>query len=722
MTQSFFGNLFGNGSPHALLQEQLLQLIGATRSLQQGIKQGDQSAQLELGSLSGPLRELCQEFNTVLALLGERLSNTLATISANQTLYDENLRVRKALDGASTNVMIADTNLDIVYMNEAVLAMLGQAESDIRKDLPNFDVRQLMGKNIDTFHKGPSHQRSMLAKLNSTYRAQITVGGRIFSLIANPVFNDGGERLGSVVEWADRTKEIAIENEMKAASAAAKIAAAESLRVKKALDGASTNVMIADTDLNIIYMNESVKEMLSLAEADIRKELYNFNSATLMGANIDSFHKNPGHQRSMLAKLNNTYRTQILLGGRTFSLIANPVFGDDGERLGSVVEWSDRTKEVAIEREMSEIVQAVINGELHRRMDLTGKNGFFQTLGEGINRIAEVIDTSLNDVIRVVQSLARGDLTQQVEADYPGVFGTTKDSLNQTIVSLTNIVTEVRGASDNLSSAAEQVSATAQSISQSSSEQASSMEETSASIEQMSASINQNTDNAQVTDGMASKAAKEAVEGGEAVKLTVDAMKQIAKRIGIIDDIAYQTNLLALNAAIEAARAGDHGKGFAVVAAEVRKLAERSQVAAQEIGELASSSVDMAEKAGRLLDQMVPSINKTSDLVQEISAASAEQSTGVSQINIAMNQLSQVTQQNASCSEELAATAEEMSSQAEQLQLAMEFFTLEQHKHGTNQKAPARGGPRGRFMHEGNGQEGVGTTPRPHNDADFIRF
>ncbi|MGL6048895.1 MAG: methyl-accepting chemotaxis protein, partial [Aeromonas salmonicida] len=223
--------------------------------------------------------------------------------------------------------------------------------------------------------------------------------------------------------------------------------------------------------------------------------------------------------------------------------------------------------------------------------------------------------------------------------------------------------------------------------------------------------------------GMASKAAKEAMEGGEAVKLTVDAMKQIAKRIGIIDDIAYQTNLLALNAAIEAARAGDHGKGFAVVAAEVRKLAERSQVAAQEIGELASSSVDMAEKAGRLLDQMVPSINKTSDLVQEISAASAEQSTGVSQINIAMNQLSQVTQQNASCSEELAATAEEMSSQAEQLQLAMEFFTLEQHKSGASQKAaPPRAATRGRFVTDGNGQDGFGTSPRPRNDGDFVRF
>lgn len=499
----------------------------------------------------------------------------------------------------------------------------------------------------------------------------------------------------------------------------------ENQLVRKALDCASTNVMIADTNLDIIYMNEAVTGMLNQAETDIKKELYSFNANQLMGANIDSFHKNPGHQRAMLAKLNSTYRTQIQLGGRTFSLIANPVFNDTGERLGSVVEWADRTKEVMIEKEMSDIVQAVINGELHRRMELAGKSGFFQAMGEGINQIAEVIDSTLNDVIRVVQCLAKGDLTQQIEADYPGVFGTTKDALNKTIASLTNIVTEVRGASDNLSSAAEQVSATAQSISQSSSEQASSMEETSASIEQMSASINQNTDNAQVTDGMASKAAKEAVEGGEAVKLTVDAMKQIARRIGIIDDIAYQTNLLALNAAIEAARAGDHGKGFAVVAAEVRKLAERSQVAAQEIGELASSSVEMAEKAGRLLDQMVPSINKTSDLVQEISAASVEQSTGVSQINQAMNQLSQVTQQNASCSEELAATAEEMSSQAEQLQLAMEFFTLEAHaKEGKAATSHLHPNTRGRFMNESNAnsRERAATVQRPTGDGDFVRF
>src|SRR5476651_2741097 len=193
----------------------------------------------------------------------------------------------------------------------------------------------------------------------------------------------------------------------------------------------------------------------------------------------------------------------------------------------------------------------------------------------------------------------------------------------------------------------------------------------------MTASISQNTENAKVTDGIASKAAAEASEGGEAVKSTVAAMQQIAKKISIIDDIAYQTNLLALNAAIEAARAGEHGKGFAVVAAEVRKLAERSQVAAQEIEQVASSSVQLAERAGRLLDEIVPNIRSTSNLVQEITAASEEQSSGVGQINAAVTQLSQTTQQNASSSEELAATAEEMSSQAEQLQQAMSFFVLD---------------------------------------------
>ncbi|MCB8745331.1 MCP four helix bundle domain-containing protein [Rhodoferax sp. U2-2l] len=277
----------------------------------------------------------------------------------------------------------------------------------------------------------------------------------------------------------------------------------------------------------------------------------------------------------------------------------------------------------------------------------------------------------------MVVQLAEGDLTMEIltkPKDNSSLLFAMKTMLGK----LSQVVSDVNSGAQALASASEEVSATAQSLSQAASEQASGVEETSASIEQMTASIAQNTENAKITDGMASKAAKDASDGGEAVNATVDAMKQIAKKIGIIDDIAAQTNLLALNAAIEAARAGEHGKGFAVVAAEVRKLAERSQIAAQEIGEVAGSSVELAEKAGRLLAEIVPNIRKTSDLVQEITAASTEQSSGVGQINSAVSQLNTTTQQNASSSEELAATSEEMSSQAEQLQQTMSFFKLDE--------------------------------------------
>ena len=277
--------------------------------------------------------------------------------------------------------------------------------------------------------------------------------------------------------------------------------------------------------------------------------------------------------------------------------------------------------------------------------------------------------------VEAMYKLAAGDLSEQIVVA-PKDQASLLFAIKKTNESLSGTFAKVRSNADLLVNFSQQVSATAQSLSQSSSEQATSVEETTASIERMTDSITRNTKNAQVTDSMASKSSSEAARGGSAVKDTVDAMKSIASKIGIIDDIAYQTNLLALNAAIEAARAGEHGKGFAVVAAEVRKLAERSQVAAQEIGQLAGSSVKMAEQAGHLLDEMLPSINKTSSLVQEIAAASQEQSAGVSQINGAMGQLNMATQQNASASEELAATSEEMGAQAEQLQQLMAFFRI----------------------------------------------
>ncbi|GAB2943459.1 methyl-accepting chemotaxis protein [Aquaspirillum soli] len=373
--------------------------------------------------------------------------------------------------------------------------------------------------------------------------------------------------------------------------------------------------------------------------------------------------------------------------------------------------------------------QAAVDGRIETRAEAIRHQGDYRKIVEGVNATLDAIVVPLNEVMQLLSAVEKGDMTVRVTGDYRGTFARLKDISNNTVTQLAQTITQVTLTADQVSNAASQVSATAQSLSQSSSEQAASVEETTSSIEQMTASINQNTENAKVTDGMAAKAAKEANEGGSAVRETVEAMKQIADKIGIIDEIAYQTNLLALNAAIEAARAGEHGKGFAVVAAEVRTLAERSQVAAQEIGQLAGSSVKLAEKAGALLDEIVPSIRKTSDLVQEIASASEEQSTGVSQINSAMEQLNQATQQNASASEQLAATAEEMGSQAGQLQQMMQFFRLADNSFSRNANfampspSPTLNNSRPAVIRR---PASLGALPPPleqgPDEADFVRF
>jgi methyl-accepting chemotaxis protein len=292
-----------------------------------------------------------------------------------------------------------------------------------------------------------------------------------------------------------------------------------------------------------------------------------------------------------------------------------------------------------------------------------------QIIARGVSRPVEAMTLHLAEM-----AAGGGDLTKRMAVISVDEVGQMATSLNAFLEKLEKIIIEVKGGAGSISSAAQQVASSSSSLSQGTSEQAASVEETTSSLEEMSASINQNSDNSQKMEQVASKGFREAEDSGKAVKQTVDAMKSITEKINIIDEIAYQTNLLALNAAIEAARAGEHGKGFAVVATEVRKLAERSQTAAKEISGLASDSVKVAEHSGKLLDELVPSIQKTADLVKEVSAASREQSSGVSQINKAMSQVDQVTQRNASSAEELSSTAEELAAQSEGLMQLMAFF------------------------------------------------
>ncbi len=319
--------------------------------------------------------------------------------------------------------------------------------------------------------------------------------------------------------------------------------------------------------------------------------------------------------------------------------------------------------------------------------------------------IARGITRPLGELSEVIEHLATGDLSRRIVSESRDEVGAALNHVAHCMENLSSTLADIRQTSDGISSASMEVSSTAQALSQ-----AASVEETTATIEQMNASVVQNLDNARISDGMASQAADQTRQGGVSVRETVAAMHEIAGKIRIIDDIAYQTNLLALNAAIEAARAGEAGRGFAVVASEVRKLAERSQRAAQEISALADGSVSRAESAGRIMEEIVPAIVKTASLVQEIAAASAEQATGVSQVNTAMNQISQVTQTNASSSEQLAATAEEMSSQAQQLRQMIAFFKLrEDEAAGTEdsppqpvaqEARPALAAPRSRVMAE----------------------
>ena len=505
-----------------------------------------------------------------------------------------------------------------------------------------YELEEIRGKHhslfVDAAYARTEEYRQFWQKLgrgefdSGQYR-RLGKGGKEIWIEAsyNPIYDASGKPF-KVVKFAIDVSEKVRE-------------AATNARLRAALDKASASVMVADQTNAIIYANESATRLFAMAQDDFRKDLPQFDASRIVGSNIDIFHRNPGHQRGLVAGLKGTHGSDMKIGGRSMRISASPVLDQKGERLGTVVEWWDRTQEVSSEEQVSQLVSQALEGNLTIRVPEDGKSGFFLTLSRGLN---ELLDN------------------------------------------MAQMVSRIKQASSEVYRGADEISRGNADLSQRTEQQASSLEETASSMEEMTSIVKQNADNAAQARQLASAARDQAETGGAVVTNAVRAMneishssKKIADIIGVIDEIAFQTNLLALNAAVEAARAGEQGRGFAVVATEVRNLAGRSATAAKEIKELINDSGNKVQdgsalvtQSGKSLEQIVLAVKKVSDIVAEIASASQEQSSGIEQVNKAVMQMDQVTQQNAALVEEAAAASRSMADQASELSSMMEKYRV----------------------------------------------
>jgi methyl-accepting chemotaxis protein len=521
----------------------------------------------------------------------------------------------------------------------------------------------------------------------SPLRIEGPIGARHLALHVGPVFDEAGECQGRVVQWDDLTERLAQDAEAKERLLEERRVAAENKRIRVALDQVASNVMLADPDRRVTYVNRATRAMLRDAVDDFRTVQPGFDAEAVVGQGLDALVGGAGGT-GLPATINERCETEFCIGRRTLRLVANPVVDDDGTRLGTALEWTDRTQEVAIEQEIDQLVEAARGGELTRRIGLSGKRGFFRQLGEGFNSLMDELSSVFDDIAQVMGGLADGELGQAMEGDYRGRFGQVKADVNRTLGNLEDIVSRLDTVAGQVRSAADEISSGNGDLSARTEKQAASLQETAASMHEITTTVRNSADHAQQANQVASAARQAAEHGGEVVGRAVQAMQQIstassriAEITGVIDEIAFQTNLLALNASVEAARAGEQGRGFAVVATEVRTLASRSAAAAKEIkgliidsGAKVRAGAELVNETGDSLGGIVQGVKKVGDIIAEMAAAAAEQSAGIDQVNRAITQIDEMTQQNAALAEQTSAASSAMSENARELQGVIGFF------------------------------------------------
>lgn len=613
---------------------------------------------------------------------GEYIGNTLewADITTEIEKSSQAARLQSAIDASMQAIMMVDRDFIVTYVNQSSMDLLTKYQVQMSAVFPGFSPAAIVGSCIDMFHRNPAHQRKLLDDPNNLpYQTDIAIGELRFSLNVTAIIDANGKYVGNTLEWSDVT--------------AVRQKEFEVARLQSAVDGSEANLMICDNDLNITYANPAVIKMMSARSEQLRRIFPGFDATNLVGQNIDQFHKNPSHQRRILGDpANLPTKAEINVAGLEFSVNATAIVDHEGKFMGNMVEWGDITERKDAERQIQSMIDNAVSGKLDVRIDESQYTGFMKVLTQGINKLMEAVVEPLRESQRVIKLLSEGDLTQQMVGEYAGEYADLRDALNSTTDVLADMVDQIIDSSETILTSSDEIARGNADLSQRTEEQASSLEETASSMEEMTSTVRQNADNAREANKLASAARDQAEKGGDVVQKAVDAMsdinsssKKIADIISVIDEIAFQTNLLALNAAVEAARAGEQGKGFAVVAGEVRNLAQRSAGAAKEIKGLINDSVDKVSEGSRLVDDsgktlqdIVASVKKVSDIIAEIAAAGIEQSAGIEEVNRAIAQMDEMTQQNAALVEEATAASESMNEEVKAMNELMEFFILDE--------------------------------------------